>query len=185
MKIFKKVYGTVTTIILILALLLAFLVVGIRIFGLTPYTVLSGSMEPTYHVVSVIYVKKVDPSIFKENDPVTFKADGGQIVTHRIIEVLPKEGDEYRFRTQGDANNVADGGAITGSQIIGKPVFSIPYLGYVTSYVQSTAGLLLMASIAALMLLGNLIPQIIALWNGSTEESEDTKENTDKSQDQV
>ena len=184
MKIFKKIYGTITTVFLILALLLAFLVVGIRIFGLTPYTVLSGSMEPTYHVGSVIYVKDIDPSDLKEKDPVTFKADGGQIVTHRIIEVLPKDGDEYLFRTQGDANNVADG-VLEGSRVIGKPIFTIPYLGYVTSYVQSKSGILLIISLVSLLMLGNLIPQIISLWNSSDEESGETKENGDKPQNQV
>jgi signal peptidase len=154
------------------------MLLGVRIFGLTPYTVLSGSMEPTYHVGSVIYVKDIDPSDLREKDPVTFRADGGQIVTHRIIEVLPKEGNEYLFRTQGDANNVADG-VLEGSRVIGKPIFTIPYLGYITSYVQSTSGLLLIISLGSLMLLGNLVPQIITLWNASDEESNDIKDEAD------
>lgn len=178
METFKKIYGTVTTVILILALVLAFLVVGVRLFGLTPYTVLSGSMEPNYHVGSVIYVKNIDPSDLKENDPVTFKAKNGQIVTHRIIEVLPKEDDEYLFVTQGDANNVADG-ILEGSRVIGKPIFTVPYLGYVTSYVQSKAGLLLMATLGSLLLLGNLIPQIISLWTASDEKSDDAEDSKD------
>lgn len=173
MKIFKKIYGVVTTVILVFALVLAFLLAGIRLIGLTPYTVLSGSMEPAYHVGSLIYVKRVDPSDFKANDPVTFKKDGGQIVTHRIIEVLPKEGDEYCFRTKGDANDIPDGGALKGSQIVGKPIFTIPYLGYVANYVQSRAGLLLMVSFGALLLLGNLIPEVISLCTDSNEESHD------------
>ena len=41
-------------------MIMAILLVGVRVIGLNVYTVLSGSMEPTYHTGSLIYVKKVD-----------------------------------------------------------------------------------------------------------------------------
>ena len=39
---------------------LALLLVGVRLFGMQVFTVLSGSMEPTYQTGSLIYVKDVD-----------------------------------------------------------------------------------------------------------------------------
>ena len=57
MKAFKKTIDVITTVTLILIIVFAFLLVGVRLFGLEPYTVLSGSMEPEYHVGSLIYVK--------------------------------------------------------------------------------------------------------------------------------
>ena len=66
-RIIIKVLSTaVVAIVVVLAVLLA----GVRLVGLTPYTVLSGSMEPTYHVGSVIYVRGVDPTTLKEGDSV-------------------------------------------------------------------------------------------------------------------
>ena len=58
-QFFKKVWNVVSSILVSLAVLLAVLLVGVRLVGLRPYTVLSGSMEPTYHTGSLIYVKKV------------------------------------------------------------------------------------------------------------------------------
>ena len=103
---------------------------------------ISGSMEPEYHVGSIIYLSKVTPENMKVGDPVTYDTHG-ITVTHRIIEV--KNDPEYGilYRTQGDANNTADGGHISPSQIRGKPVFTIPFLGYVANFVQNPPGIYL------------------------------------------
>ena len=57
----QKVWNIISTIIVALVVILALLLVGARVVGLQVFTVLSGSMEPTYHTGSLIYVKKVDP----------------------------------------------------------------------------------------------------------------------------
>ena len=59
-KAVKKIWNIVTSIIVALAVLLAIALVGVRLIGFQVFTVLSGSMEPTYHVGSLIYVKDVD-----------------------------------------------------------------------------------------------------------------------------
>ena len=67
---------------------LAFLLAGIRIVGFTPYAVLSGSMEPAFHVGSLIYVKSVDPEDIKVGDAITFRLSGEDTAaTHRVIEI--------------------------------------------------------------------------------------------------
>ena len=50
----KKGFKVVTTLLVAVIVLLAVLLVGVRLIGLEPYTVLSGSMEPTYHTGSLI-----------------------------------------------------------------------------------------------------------------------------------
>ena len=71
----KKVWNFVTTILLVVLIILAVLLVGVRIVGFDVYTVLSGSMEPTYHTGSVIYVKDVDYTELEEGDFITFMLD--------------------------------------------------------------------------------------------------------------
>ena len=44
----KKHWNALTTLIVIAIVILAILLAGVRLVGLTPYVVLSGSMEPTY-----------------------------------------------------------------------------------------------------------------------------------------
>ena len=56
----KRAVNIITSTLLVLVLLLAAALVGVRLFGIAPYTVLSGSMEPTYPVGSLIYVKPID-----------------------------------------------------------------------------------------------------------------------------
>ena len=48
----RKTWNVISSILVALVVLLALLLVGARLFGLQVYTVLSGSMEPTYHTGS-------------------------------------------------------------------------------------------------------------------------------------
>lgn len=60
-KSLKKILNAVSNVLVVLVVILALLLVGARIVGLQVFTVLSGSMEPTYHVGALIYVKKTAP----------------------------------------------------------------------------------------------------------------------------
>ena len=101
-KALKILSKTLSTAFVAAVVLLAVLLAGVRLVGLTPYTVLSGSMEPTYHVGSVIYAKSVDPTTLKEGDPLTYRMGGDAIVTHRIVEVLEEGGFVERRSSQED-----------------------------------------------------------------------------------
>lgn len=67
-KTFKIISKILSFLAVFTVVILAVLLVGTKLIGLTPYTVLSGSMEPEYHVGSVIYVTKVEPEELKERD---------------------------------------------------------------------------------------------------------------------
>ena len=151
-KVAGIILKILSTVMVCTVVILAVLLAGLRLVGLTPYTVLSGSMEPTYHVGSVIYVKDVDPSDLKVGDPLTFRLTGDVIATHRIIEIVNEDTAEPSFITKGDANDNADG-LTPASAVVGKPVFSIPYLGFISSFVQKPAGLICIVSCTAVILL--------------------------------
>ena len=53
----QRVWNAATTVLVVLVVILALLLVGVRLVGFRPMCVLSGSMEPTYHTGSLIYVK--------------------------------------------------------------------------------------------------------------------------------
>ena len=86
------------------------------------------------------------------------------VVTHRIIEVLVDEEDPntIRYFTQGDANTVADGSSVHYKNIIGKPVFSIPYLGYVSNYIQNPPGTYIAIAVGAILILLVFLPDIFS-----------------------
>lgn len=156
----KRVWNIVTTVFVILIVVMAILLVGVRLVGIKPYTVLSGSMEPKYPVGSMIYVKEVDPLTLRTGDPVTFMLNETTVATHRIIEVIPDENDPtvVRFRTQGDNNDIPDGDTVHSANVIGKPIFSIPYLGYLANYVQNPPGRYVALGVCFLLLLAVILP---------------------------
>ena len=91
----KKIWNWVTYVLVGVVVILALLMVGARLFGFKVFTVLSGSMEPAYHVGSLIYVKEVDYRELESGDVITFMLDEDTVATHRIVEVVPDE--EGRF----------------------------------------------------------------------------------------
>ena len=162
-KTVKRVWNWCSSILVILVVALAVALVGVRLVGLKPFVVLSGSMEPTYHVGSLIYVKSVDYKTLQVGDPITYMLSQDTVVTHRIIEVLVDEEDPstIRYFTKGDANDVADGTSVHYKNIIGKPVFSIPCLGYVSAYIQNPPGMYVAISIGAALLLLVFLPDLL------------------------
>lgn len=163
-KIIKKVWNAITTVLVILIVILAILLVGVRLAGFRVFTVLSGSMEPTYHVGSLIYVKDVDYRQLEAGDVITFMLDENTVATHRIIQVVPDEDEPevLRYATQGDANDAPDGTLVHYKNVIGTPVFTIPQLGYVANYIQNPPGTYIAISGAAILLLLMFLPDLFS-----------------------
>lgn len=165
---FKKIWNVFSSVLVVLAVLLALALVGVRLFGLQVFSVLSGSMEPTYHTGSLIYVKDVDYTQLQAGDVITFMLDEDTIATHRIVEVVPDEEDPsvLRYRTKGDANEAEDGGLVHYKNVIGTPVFTIPGLGYFASYIQHPPGTYVAISAGAFVLLLLFLPELISAIAG-------------------
>ena len=159
----KKTINMVTTALLVVVFVLGVALVGVRLFGIAPYTVLSGSMEPTYHVGSLIYVQKVDAAELKVGDPITYVIEGGTVVTHRIVEILPAYGEDgsVGFKTKGDANKIEDGTPVHSNNVVGKPLFSIPYLGYVAYFIQNPPGSFLAIGLCIVIALLTFLPDLL------------------------
>lgn len=159
----KKIGNVVTTVLVVAVVLLAIALAGVRLFGLQVYTVLSGSMEPAYHVGALLYDKKVDPAQLRPGDVITFMLDEDTIVTHRIVEVVPDEEDPsvIRFRTKGDANAAEDGSLVHYKNVLGTPVFAIPKLGYFASFVQQPPGLYVAIAFGAVLVLLAFLPDLL------------------------
>ena len=173
-KTVKRIWNWFTTVLVAVVVILALLLVGARLIGLQVFTVLSGSMEPTYHVGSLIYVKDVDPFELESGDVITFMLDEDTVATHRIVEVVPDEPDStvVRFKTKGDANEAEDGSLVHYKNVIGSPVFTIPKLGYVANYIQNPPGTYIAISAGAILLLLVFLPDLF----GSDDEEKKKKQ---------
>ena len=178
----KFILKTISSLIVILAVALAILMVGLKFIGLQIYTVISGSMEPTYHVGSLIYVKKVDPSTLKVKDPITFELSDKTIATHRIVEIVKdEETNTYKFRTQGDANEDVDANLVEPNKVLGKALFTVPYLGYLATYIQSYPGnIVAICTAIALLIVVIIIDMLIDDKKEPEKEEPKTKKKTVK-----
>ena len=172
-KVVKRIWNLITTILVVLAVLLAIALVGVRLIGYDVYVVLSGSMEPEYHVGSLIYVEEVDYTQLKPGDVITYMVSEDTIATHRITEVLIDEENPTvrRYFTKGDANALPDAVSVHYQNIIGSPVVSIPYLGYVANYIQNPPGMYVAIAGGAVLLILMFLPDIF----GSDDKSKDKK----------
>ena len=178
-KYLKFILKTISSLIVLVAVVLAILLVGLKLVGFQIYTVVSGSMEPNYHVGSLIYVKEVEPNTLEVNDAITFKLGDNTIATHRIIEIVPDEENQnkYSFRTKGDANDNPDANLVEPNKVLGKAIFTIPYLGYLATYIKSYPG-----NIVAICTSIALIIVVIIIDILTEDKKEEVKEETKKTE---
>jgi signal peptidase len=114
------------------------------------FIVQSGSMEPAIKTGSVVVV--IPKKRYYVGEIVTYDMGGGKkknLVTHRIKESV----GENEFRTKGDANGDLDPKIIGDSQIVGKVVFSIPYLGYIAGFAKSPKGFILLVIVPSTIII--------------------------------
>ena len=191
MKVLRKLWSVISTLLVIVMVILAVLLVGVRVVGLTPYAVLSGSMEPTYHVGALIYVKDVAPADITVGMPITFVVNEDLLLaTHRVVDIqvlttrqeqvldeagnpvldeagnpvveeIPLDEPTYYFQTKGDANDAVDGTPVHYKNVVGTPVFSIPYLGYLSSWLQTRQGMIMGICIALVLVMLTFLPDLL------------------------
>lgn len=129
--------GQVTIWLFILAALavLAIALVIPRIGGATPYTVLTGSMQPGLPPGTLVVVKPVDTDEIVIGDVITYQLESGRsaVVTHRVIGVRTGVDGEPEFLTQGDANTAADPEPVRSVQVRGRLWYAVPHLGRVNT----------------------------------------------------
>lgn len=135
--------GTIKKIVHILSniayiAVLIYLLVSLPIFiGYKPLVVLSGSMEPTYKVGSIIYYEEKTDEI-EQGDVIVFESGNASFVTHRVKEVV----DEDTFITKGDANESEDPEKVELQSVKGEVIkLNIPWIGYYIQYVNTNVGL--------------------------------------------
>ncbi len=163
----KKVLDSVSLVLVLLVVLFALFLMGSRLVGLQVFHIVSPSMEPTYSVGDLIYVKTVDPDSVKVGDPITFVLNEDLMVaTHRVVAI---DSGNRQFTTKGDANKTEDAAPVHFNNLIGVPVFSIPLLGYVSAYIQSPPGMYIAIGFGAALLGIVFLPDLLAKKNKKEE----------------
>ena len=169
----KKIWDTVTTVLVVLVVLFAVFLMGSRLMGMQIFNVISGSMEPTYSVGDLLYVKEVDPDSVKVGDPITFVLNEDLVVaTHRVVRV---DAENRYFYTKGDANETEDASPVHFNNLVGVPVFAIPLLGYVSAYIQNPPGMYVAIGLGVLLIAAVFLPDLMTKEEKKEKQEEDAK----------
>ncbi|MDO8435923.1 MAG: signal peptidase I [bacterium] len=158
-KIFKYIYYVVLAFIVAVALLLI-----VSIFPITGnykvMTVISGSMAPAIKTGSVVIVKPA--SDYKIGDVITFGpySKTKAPTSHRIYDIKVVNSQPV-YITKGDVNNAPDTREIQKSDIVGKVLFSVPYLGYAVDFAKKPIGFMLIIIVPAAVIVFDEIKKII------------------------
>ena len=97
-----------------------------------PLVISGGSMEPAYRIGDVVLVRRsVESSQIEVGDAVTYVAQNGTLVTHRVDAVFVREQGIF-WRTVGDANDAPDPNLVFEGQLRGKVIGRVPMGGAVT-----------------------------------------------------
>ncbi len=148
----KKVLSAISALATAAIIALAALLTLPRLMGCTPFAVLSGSMEPSYPVGSIVLVRAAAPQDIRVGDAIMFSMGNGMRVTHRVTRIDAAAGNVI---TKGDANSSEDFTPVLYDQIIGKAILCLPLLGYLSLFLQTGWGIaccLLVFAMVALLL---------------------------------
>lgn len=159
MTVLKKIWNIVSTVIVVLMVISAIFLMGSRLIGFQCYNIISPSMEPSYSVGDLIYVKEVDPSDIKVGDVITFVVDESLVVgTHRVVKI---DSENKKFTTKGDMNDTEDAAPVHFNNVIGVPKFSIPKLGYVSDFIQNPPGIYITLAAAVILIILVFLPDLL------------------------
>ena len=94
--VFLNILGTA---IIIAVIVLCLMLTVPRLAGYAGYCVLTGSMEPTIPVGSLIYSESVDPASIAEGDVIVFSDGRSDVpITHRVISNDAENGQQHNDR---------------------------------------------------------------------------------------
>ncbi|KKR68563.1 MAG: Type I signal peptidase [Microgenomates group bacterium GW2011_GWA2_40_6] len=153
---FDVIYGVIFVALIFIAGLVALSALNIP-RGLRLYTVQSGSMMPTLPIGSLIISQSQKE--YQAGDIITFKSEKDIFVknpkdttTHRLVEIK-NDKNLISYITKGDANNTPDANTLSPDLVLGKTVFSFPFLGFPVAFGRTQTGLIVMIVIPATLII--------------------------------
>jgi signal peptidase len=148
--------------IMLLMAVLVFFLLQSRMAGGIPaaagyqlYIVEGGSMSPAFEAGSIVLVQPLEAVAVQAGDIITYRDPDPEraetIVTHRVIAIKPT--DPVSFITRGDANDADDPLPVPSGNLIGRVGYSVPYLGFLFTFVKTERGILLLIIVPAVLII--------------------------------
>lgn len=131
--------------------------------GMRYYSVQSSSMVPVIYPGDLAISVKTTPSEIKVGDIVSYRSSqpDHSVVDHRVYKLFPRQGT---LVTKGDNLSYPDP-PITDSQVTGKTVKVIPYLGSALDFIRSPIGLILTVYLPLLIIISYELSRLALHFN--------------------
>lgn len=169
----KNEYLQTITLLVIVVVGIAGFQLGLRAILKTDYplaVVESESMVPTLNIGDIIVIQGIDAdeihAASKTANPpgdiiVFYDPRGGVkrvywfftapvLIVHRAVQKEYK-GDLWYFITRGDGNLYVDPWKVSETRVVGRVIFRIPLLGYISLFLQSDLGILVFWLLVAMI----------------------------------
>lgn len=145
-----KLSNILRNIFLVVAVLLTGFVLFVQCSGAKCFAVQSDSMMPTFRRGDIVVVRKTDFDALHEGDVISAHfPQGDGVFTHRILQI---DTQSRQVTTRGDANMSDDPQVTAADRIIGKVWFSVPWVGFLSLYLQSRLVIYILAAVAIVLI---------------------------------
>lgn len=137
---YVKIINNLLMIFMLSTLMLAMLALWFRmsgaemkIYGMSMYRLVSGSMAPKYKTGDYVIVKETDASTLKVGDIIAYVSEApdtaGEVIIHRIVDIQ----NDGTIVTRGDANPIDDKYTTSKSHVLGRVSSKLSILRYADS----------------------------------------------------
>jgi signal peptidase len=119
----------------------AVLIIIPRMAGAIPLTILTQSMEPLLPPGTLVVDQHVKADQVHLGDIVTYQIAPGKpdVITHRVVGINLNNEGKRTFTFKGDNNANPDANPVLAAQIKGRLMYSIPYIGVVSLWMNGPA----------------------------------------------
>lgn len=132
--------------------------------GYSLFRVVTGSMEPTLPVGTLLLTEQTDMQDVQMGDIICFQAQEsaifGKMMTHRVVGIHTGADGALLFETKGDANLAQDGYLVTQTNFVGKVIWYTGagnVLSSILSFVTNKVGFLACIVLPCFLLAGLLL----------------------------
>lgn len=102
-----------------------------HLFGLTIAVIRDDTMQSTYPNGSLVFVRQQAVTEINVGEIITYYVNQGEeVITRRVVA---KDGDAEVFYTKGDKQQQSEEGKVTKLNLLGQPIFHLPYLGFIAT----------------------------------------------------
>ncbi|MBQ7646831.1 MAG: signal peptidase I [Clostridia bacterium] len=147
-------------------------------FGYSVFRVVTGSMEPTMPVNTVLLCKSADAEEIETDDIICFRSKEsshyGVIVTHRVVSIHNDENNVRYLESRGDANYSSDPYYVTNDNLIGRVVWYTGKEGVFTrllAFITGKFGFIALIVLPILLIGGMILRSISSNIRGSLDQT--------------